>query len=78
MQRQHEIMKEAKKMMSHNGNNISINNKCGISAQKELMTLADDFGLLHREDVKEIIETCKNYEEGQQKIMRVYDKAYMD
>lgn len=78
MPTQHEIMKEAKKMMAYNGNNISINNKCGISAQKELITLADEFGLLHREDVKEIIETCKNYEEGQQKIMRVYDKVYLN
>lgn len=56
---------------------IAVNNKCGISAQKDLMTLADDFYLLHREDVREIIETCKSYEEGQQKIMRVYERVYM-
>lgn len=45
--------------------------------KKELKTLADDFGLLHREDVQEIIETCKNYAEGQQKIMRIYTAVYM-
>ena len=51
----------------------------GLSAQdkKELTTLADDFCLLHREDVQEIIETCKSYEEGQQKIMAVYTAVYM-
>lgn len=50
-----------------------------LSAQdkKELTTLADDFCLLHREDVQEIIETCKNYEEGRQKIMKVYTAVYM-
>ena len=68
---QKEIIKEAKK------HNISVNNLLGISAQKELMTLADDFGLLHREDVVEIIETCRNYAEAQQKIIRVYEEVYL-
>ena len=77
MPTQQEIIKEAKKMMSYKGNNISTNNVCGISAQKELMTLTDDFGLLGREDVKEIIENCKSYEEGQRKIMEVYEKVYI-
>lgn len=45
--------------------------------QKDLMTLADDFDLLHREDVKKIIETCRNYDEGQQEIMRVYKEVYL-
>lgn len=63
--------------MKYKGNDISINNRCGISAQKELMTLADDFGLLYRKEVQEIIETCKSYAEGQQKIMRVYEEVYM-
>ena len=49
---QREIIEEAKKLMRKH--NISVNNLLGISAQKELMTLADDFGLLHREDVVEI------------------------
>lgn len=31
--------------------------------KKELKILAKDFGLLHRGDVQEIIETCRNYEE---------------
>lgn len=45
--------------------------------RKDLKILADDFGLLHREEVQEIIETCKSYSEGQQKIMRVYTTVYM-
>lgn len=77
MPAQREIIKEAKKLMSYHGNNISINNRCGISAQKELMTLANDFGLLHRKDVVEIIEKCKSYAEGQEKIMGVYTAVYM-
>ncbi len=45
--------------------------------KKELKTLADDFGLLYREDVQRIIETCKSYAQGQQAIMRVYEAVYM-
>ncbi len=45
--------------------------------KKDLRILADDFGLLHRKDVQEIIENCKSYAEGQQKIMRVYTAVYM-
>lgn len=45
--------------------------------KRELKTLADDFGLLYRPDVQEIIETCRSYAEGQQKIMRIYEKVYM-
>lgn len=74
---QREIIKEAKKMMKYKGNDIQANNLLGISAQKDLMTLADDFGLLHREDVREIIGNCKSYAEGQQKIMRIYTAVYM-
>lgn len=77
MPEQREIMREASRMMTHKGHNISLNNRCGISVQKELMTLADDFCLLQRKDVKEIIETCKSYAEGQQKIMRVYESVYL-
>lgn len=53
--------------------------KKGISSQdkKDLKVLADDFGLLHREDIKEIINTCRSYAEGQQKIMRVYEAVYL-
>lgn len=74
---QKEIIKEAKKLMNYKGSDISVNNLLGISAQKHLMTLADDFGLLHRKEVQEIISTCKSYAEGQQKIMRVYEAVYM-
>ncbi len=45
--------------------------------KKDLKTLADDFGLLYREDVQQIIQNCKSYAEGQQKIMRVYNAVYM-
>ena len=75
MPTQKEIIKEAKKLMRKH--NISVNNLLGISAQKDLMTLADDFCLLQREDVRKIIETCKSYAEGQQKIMRVYTAVYL-
>lgn len=53
--------------------------KKSISKQeiKDLKVLADDFCLLNREDVQKIIETCKSYAEGQQKIMRVYTAVYM-
>ena len=72
---QREIIEEAKKLMRKH--NISVNNLLGISAQKELMTLADDFGLLHREDIRKIIETCKNYEAGHKEIMQIYEEVYM-
>lgn len=44
-----------------------------ISSQdrKNLQVLASDFGLLHRQDVQDIIQSCKSYSEGQQKLMRV-------
>lgn len=45
--------------------------------RKDLKTLADDFGLLYKKEVQEIIETCKSYAEGQQKIMRVYETTYL-
>lgn len=45
--------------------------------KKELKKLADDFGLLRRKEVQEIIENCRSYTEGQQKIMRVYEAVYM-
>ncbi len=44
---------------------------------KDLKVLADDFGLLHRADVQEIIETCRNYDEGQKELMKIYTMAYM-
>lgn len=45
--------------------------------KRDLETLADDFGLLQRNDVQEIIQNCKTYAEGQRKIMRVYTKVYL-
>ncbi len=56
------------------GKAIKIINK---QDRKDLKVLADDFGLLHRKDVREIIETCKSYAEGQRKIIRVYTTVYM-
>ena len=66
-----------KKKEEHKKTNIAVNNRCGIAVQKELMTLADDFCVLDREDVKKIIETCRSYDEGQQAIMRVYKEVYL-
>ena len=45
--------------------------------KKDLETLADDFCLLQRNDVQEIIQNCKTYAEGQRKIMRVYTRVYL-
>lgn len=66
-----------KKKQVHKKEAIAVNSRCGIAVQKDLMILADDFGLLHREDVKKIIETCKNYDEGQRAIMEVYREVYL-
>lgn len=45
--------------------------------KRELKVLADDFGLLKRKDVQEIIKNCKSCAEGQQKIMRIYTNVYL-
>lgn len=44
---------------------------------KDLKTLARDFGLLHKEEVQKILETCKDYADGQRKIMSVYEMVYL-
>jgi len=49
-----------------------------IQDKRDLKTLADDFCLLDREDVQDIIETCKSYAEGQRAILRIYMKLYME
>lgn len=51
--------------------------KISTQDKKELQVLADDFRLSHRKDVQEIIQSCKSYSEGQQKIMRVYSAVYL-
>ena len=48
-----------------------------VQNRVKLRILADDFRLLDREDVQEAIKTCKDYSEGQHKIMGIYDKVYM-
>jgi predicted CopG family antitoxin len=45
--------------------------------KRELTVLANDFSLLERKDVQEIIKTCKSYVEGQREIMRIYTAVYM-
>jgi len=45
--------------------------------KRELKVLADNFGLLDREDIQEIITSCSNYNEGQRKILQIYDQVYM-
>ena len=51
--------------------------KISTQDRKELQVLSDDFRLSHRKDVQEIIQSCKSYSEGQQKIMRVYSAVYL-
>lgn len=55
---------------------MAVRNLCK-QYRKELKILARDFGLLHREDVQEAINSSKTYAEGQRKIMRVYEAVYM-
>ena len=50
---------------------------CSIEI-RELNVLADDFCLLDRKDVQEIIMSCRNYTEGQREIMRIYDEVYLN
>lgn len=45
--------------------------------KRELKVLADDFGLLERKDIQNIINSCVTYNEGQEKILSVYDQVYM-
>lgn len=52
-------------------------NKISKQDRKDLQVLADDFRLSNRTDVQEIIQSCKSYSEGQQKIMRVYTTVYL-
>ena len=51
--------------------------KISTQDRKDLQVLADDFGLSYRKDVQDIIQSCKSYSEGQQKIMRVYSAVYL-
>lgn len=45
--------------------------------KRKLKVLACDFGLFERQKVKEIIQTCKSYAEGQRKILEVYNRVYL-
>lgn len=45
--------------------------------KRELRVLADDFGLLRRPDVREIINGCKSYWDGHRKLMEIYTAVYM-
>lgn len=58
------------------GNMGTARNLCK-EEKKELRALSDDFGLLYREDVQRIIETCKSYAQGQRAIMRVYIQRFI-
>ena len=55
----------------------NIKGKISKQDRCDLKKLADDFCLLYRKDVQEIIDHCNSYAEGQQKIMRVYMAVYM-
>lgn len=41
--------------------------KISTQDKRNLQVLADDFGLLHRKDVQDIIQNSRSYSEGQQK-----------
>ena len=45
--------------------------------RRELNVLADDFGLLERKDIQNIIDSCVTYDEGQRKILSIYNQVYM-
>lgn len=45
--------------------------------KRELKALASDFGLLDRKEVRETIESCSSYSEGQRRIMKIYNQVYM-
>lgn len=45
--------------------------------RRELKVLADDFGLLERKDIQNIIASCVSYDEGQRKILSIYNQVYM-
>lgn len=49
-----------------------------IPFEKELRTLAKDFGLLDRPEVQEAIANCQNYEDGRRRTMKAYEMAYMN
>lgn len=44
--------------------------------KKDLKTLAEDFGLLHRQDVQNFIETCKSFSEG--RALKYYASLRLD
>lgn len=54
-----------------------IHHKINKKERKDLKVLADDFCLLHKTEVQEIIENCKSYEEGRHGIMKVYEELYL-
>lgn len=66
-----------RKRVSQCSSKVSVKKFMNKWEKKDLETLADDFGLLQRNDVQEIIQNCKTYAEGQRKIMRVYTKVYL-
>lgn len=51
--------------------------KISTQDKRNLQVLADDFGLLHRKDVQDIIQNSRSYSEGQQKILRIYAATYL-
>lgn len=66
-----------RKRVAQCSSKVSVKKFMNKWGKKDLETLADDFGLLQRNDVQEIIQNCKIYAEGQRKIMRVYTKVYL-
>lgn len=45
--------------------------------KKELVMLADDFGLLNTPGVRAMIESATDYQETHKKLMAIYNKKYL-
>ena len=58
-------------------NKVSTSRTISSQDKKDLQVLADDFGLSCRKEIQDIIQICKSYSEGQQKILRVYSTVYL-
>lgn len=48
-----------------------------IEGKKELITLAEDFELMSRPDVKKIIEEYTDYQSAHKELMKIYEQVYL-
>lgn len=45
--------------------------------KRQLITIAKDFELFDREDVKKIIDSFTDYGQSHRKLMKIYESTYM-